>query len=120
MTVQTPSSTADRNKSVIKWQTRVIFGAVILFIPLLYLSHLSFHTVKYGVLAICLAGLYIAASSIINRVTFFTRWRGMDWIVKGRSEGDQAVWFGILLLVIDIAWIVFIFTPSLSDKYFKF
>jgi hypothetical protein len=120
MTDQLSSSSADRDKNVRKWQFRVAIGAMLLFIPLMYLSRSILHTPKYGLLVVCFAGIYIAASMIINRVSIVTRWRGLGWLVKGLSEGNQAVLTGILVLIGDIAWILFIFTPSLSDKYLNF
>ena len=120
MDTSQPTSLPDSEKNVLKWQYRVVFATMLLFIPLLYLSHLVFHTLKYGLLAVCVSGFYLAGSSIKSRITIFIRWRGMDSIVKGLPDGNKAVLFGFLLIIFDIAWIIFIFTPFLSDKYLNF
>lgn len=111
------ASVTDRERYVLEWQRGVVFATMLLFIPLLYLSHLMFRSLRYGLLMVCAAGFYIAVSSIRNRVTLFTRWRGVFGLEQRLSVGSRAVMVGVLLIVFDIAWLIFIFTPSLSDKY---
>ncbi len=114
------ASVTHREKSVLEWQRRVVFATTLLFIPLLYLSHLMFRSLRYGLLMVCAAGFYIAVSSIKNRVTLFTRWRGVFGLEQRLSEGSRAVMLGVLLIVLEMAWLIFILTPSLSDKYLNF
>jgi uncharacterized membrane protein HdeD (DUF308 family) len=115
MEIQKPSSATDRDKDVLKWQYRVVFATILLFVPVSYLSYLIFHALKYGLLIACVGASYLAVSSIKNRISIFNSRRG-----KGPSKGWGAVSFGILLIIFEIAWLIFIFTPSLSDKYLNF
>jgi hypothetical protein len=115
MEIQKSSSITDSDKNVLKWQYRVVFATILLFVPVSYLSYLIFHTIKYSLLMACVGASYLAVSSIKNRISIFNFRRG-----KGPSKGWSAILFGILLIIFEIGWLIFIFTPSLSDKYLNF
>jgi len=57
---------------------------------------------------------YIAISSIKNRISIFRTKGQMEY-----ARGQQAVLFGAILLIVEIATFIFLLTPF-SDKYVNF
>ena len=99
----------------VKRQWVAFIAAFVLFFVAGLISVKVFGVIKYSALGVCLPMLYLGISSIKNRISI-ARLRGQ----KGYSTGTRAVVFGILMIVFAIAYIVIIFTPSLSDIFFPF
>jgi uncharacterized membrane protein len=93
---------------IIKWQYIMVFTAVLLLLLTWIISKQEFHTYKYAVLITNIPILFISISSITNRVSII-RLKGQ----KGYQKGTQAVIYGIILIIIEIAWVTYFFlNPS--------
>jgi hypothetical protein len=107
---------ADKEKTIIKWQYGALISALIIIIPFGILTRLMFPSfLKYVVLTAILPMFYIAISSIKDRISIF-RFKGMQ---SDYARGAQAMMFGIIFLIVEIATFIFILSP-LSDIYFNF
>lgn len=108
-------NSSENEKAIIKWQYGAFVIAVIIFISFGFISQSILHiTIRYTALITILPMFYIAISSIKNRVSVL-RLRGQ----KEYSKDKQAIMFGAILLVVEIAAFIFLLTP-LSDKYVSF
>ena len=107
---------ADKEKTIIKWQYGAFITALIIIIPLGILTWFVFPSLlKYVVLTAILPMFYIAISSIKDRISIF-RFKRMQ---NDYGRGAQAMIFGIIFLIVEIATFIFILSP-LSDSYFNF
>ena len=97
---------------VVKRQWIAFIAAFILFIFAGFISMKVFGVAKYSVLGLCIPMLYLGASSIKNRLSI-ARLRGQE----GYSKGTRAVVFGIIMIVVAIAYIIIMFTPFLANKF---
>ena len=105
----------ETEKAIIKWQYGAFVIAVIIFISFGFISRSILHTtIRYAALTTILPMFYVAISSIKNRVSIL-RLKGQ----KEYSKDKQAVMFGAILLVVEIATFIFLLTPF-STKYVNF
>ena len=105
-----------KEKAIIKRQYGAFISALIIIIPFGILTWFLFSSfVKYVVLIAILPMFYIAISAIKDRVSIF-RFKRMQ---SGYARGGEAMLFGILFLIVEIATFIFILSP-LSNNYFNF
>ena len=97
---------ASHEETIIKRQWIAVAAAFVFFLVGGFISMRVFGVTKYGVLGVCLPMLYIGASSIKNRISI-VRVRGR----QGYSRDKHAVTFGVILLVLAIAYLVLAFMP---------
>jgi hypothetical protein len=102
-------------KVIAKRQWTACIAAFILFSLACLISIKVFGVGKYSVLGLCIPLLYIGSSSIKNRLSI-VRVRGQ----KGYSTGTRAVIIGAIMIVFAIAYVIIVFTPSLSNRLLPF
>ena len=108
-------STNTKEKTIINWQNKAVIATILIFVVSAFLSRVVFHsTMRYAALLTILPMLYIAISSMKNRISIF-RLKGQ----KEYARGQQAFLFGAILLLVELTAFLFLLTPF-SDPYVNF
>src|SRR5215207_7407371 len=101
------SSLSNEERTIISWQYRALIIAILIFIVSVVVLRSVFHgTTKYAMVLTILPMFYIAFSSMKHRVSIL-RLRGQ----KGYSRGQRALLLGTILLIVEVATLIFFLSP---------
>jgi hypothetical protein len=99
-------------KTAIKWQLGIFIVDFILGVPILLLSQNIFHTMRFGLLGVCVLISFIGISSIKSQISILKPgWQ------KEFPKGKQAVIIGVLFIVGEIITVFIFFSPFFPEGF---